>query len=112
MTISRMVECAHETAREKGWWDDRDGIERIPEIIALIHSEGSEALEAYRTPRADWMEWHGDSGKPEGFASELADILIRVGDLCGALGIDLETAVRSKMSYNETRSYRHGGKRA
>ena len=51
----------------------------------------------------------GPKGKPEGFPAELADLLIRVGDLAAALGIDLDFEVRRKMAYNETRPYRHGG---
>lgn len=48
--------------------------------------------------------------KPEGVASELADVLIRIGHLAGALGADLELAVEEKMQYNATRPRRHGGK--
>lgn len=48
--------------------------------------------------------------KPEGVASELADAVIRIADLCGHLGIDLEAAVKAKMAFNETREYKHGKK--
>lgn len=48
--------------------------------------------------------------KPEGIPSELADIIIRVLDICGTHGIDIASAIADKMAYNETRSYRHGGK--
>lgn len=51
------------------------------------------------------------NAKPEGVTYEFADIVIRVADLCGSLGIDLQAAVEKKMAYNTTRSYRHGGKR-
>jgi NTP pyrophosphatase (non-canonical NTP hydrolase) len=50
--------------------------------------------------------------KPEGIPSELADILIRVLDVCGFHQIDIAGAVADKMAYNETRAYRHGGKRS
>lgn len=49
---------------------------------------------------------------PDGIPSELADILIRVFDICGAYGVDIETAVREKMAFNARRPERHGGKRA
>lgn len=49
--------------------------------------------------------------KPCGFPSELADIVIRVGDLAFRLGIDLEKAVEEKMKYNRTREFLHGGKK-
>jgi NTP pyrophosphatase (non-canonical NTP hydrolase) len=47
-------------------------------------------------------------GKPEGFPIELADAVIRIANLCHALGIDLETAIQWKMAYNKTRPFRHG----
>lgn len=48
--------------------------------------------------------------KPEGFGSELADIVIRVFDLAEDLGIDLAAEIKRKMFFNESRAYRHGGK--
>jgi len=48
--------------------------------------------------------------KPEGFGSELADIVIRVFDLAEDLGIDLAAEIKRKMLFNESRAYRHGGK--
>ena len=38
---------------------------------------------------------------------ELADVVLRVTDLCGLLGIDLETHIKAKMRYNATRPYKH-----
>lgn len=46
--------------------------------------------------------------KPEGVGSELADVIIRVLDACGAWEIDIEKAVRDKIRYNATREYKHG----
>jgi NTP pyrophosphatase (non-canonical NTP hydrolase) len=114
--INEMVSKAHEAARSKGWWDQYgelfgDQYNLSPDEIAaklcLIHSEVSEALEAVR---GDAMDLYEENGKPEGLPAELADVLIRIGDLCGALGIDLEEAVSAKMAYNLTRTHRHGGK--
>lgn len=116
---------AHTTARAKGWWSaqevqNQDGTvalnrelvaATIPEKLCLIHSEVSEALEDYRVGKLVTTQREGD-GKPEGFPSELADIVIRVMDLAGAMGINLEQEMRLKMRYNETRAHRHGGKRA
>ena len=79
------------------------------ELVALAHSELSEALEAYRD--RGFIDTVTENGKPEGVASELADTVIRIADMCGALGIDLSAAVVKKMAYNATRTYRHGGKR-
>ena len=47
---------------------------------------------------------------PEGFPIEVADTFIRLGDLCGLLGIDLAKALKIKAAYNTKRPYRHGGK--
>ncbi|WP_051459471.1 nucleoside triphosphate pyrophosphohydrolase family protein [Paenibacillus zanthoxyli] len=121
--ITELVKAAHDNAVAKGWWDEDRS---FGEIIALIHSEASEALEDYRKgnhPRNVWydrrlpegglqtvLEMKHDTDKPCGIPSELADIVIRVFDACGRYGIDLERAITEKMAYNATRSQRHGGK--
>lgn len=104
MTINELVSRAHENAVRHGFWD------KPPEFgtaIALIHSELSEALEEHREGK---NAYYVEIGKPEGYAVELADAVIRIADLCGALGIDLEEAIAKKMKYNESRPYRHGKK--
>lgn len=110
VTLKELVESAHMNSVMKGWYDGEDAKRNIPEMLALIHSEVSEALEDYRT--GTMLEDVTVHGKPIGFPSELADVVIRIGDLCGYLGIDLEAAVTDKMAYNATRPYRHGGKKA
>lgn len=77
--------------------------------IALIHSEASEALEAYREIGLDSRT--REDGKPDDVPSEFADILIRLLDECRRHGVDLEDEYERKMAYNRTRPYRHGGKR-
>ena len=72
---------------------------KVPAILALIHSEVSEALEAFR--RDD----------NENFCEEMADILIRVLDCVGGLTDDFDSVVRAKLEKNRQRGYRHGGKR-
>ena len=100
----------YELAKRKGWWDGVINREKvIPEKLALIHSEVSEALEDFRDSK---MEIVISGEKPTGFPIELADVIIRVYDLAGALGIDLDEAVEIKHNYNKTRPFRHGGKRA
>lgn len=117
--INDLVNAAHANAVAKGWWAEERS---FGEVIALIHSEASEALEDFRVghePTGIWYQ-HKDEGysemqltpeyKPCGIPSELADIVIRVFDACGRYGIDLETAIAEKMAFNATRPIRHGGK--
>lgn len=88
-------------------------VEAVGMKLALIHSEITEALEELRKgPGHMTIRIDQNSKKPEGFVVELADAYIRMVHLCGMLGIDLETAVRIKQTFNETRSFRHGGKAA
>ena len=112
MTIETLIVESNQTAKSKGWWDDPD--RNIGEILALIHSEVSEALEVYRLKGKDSLKenWLNEKGKPEGFTVELADVVIRIADLCGELGLDLESALTTKLSYNQSRPYRHGNKKA
>jgi NTP pyrophosphatase (non-canonical NTP hydrolase) len=94
--INQLCKQAYETAKSKGWHDEP---RETGTLLALIHSEVSEALEA------DRKGWDGD------FAEELADVCIRVFDLCGSKGIDLEAVILEKMERNKGRSHKHGGKR-
>ena len=119
MTITNNLNKYHQLALKQGWWRDCclvgftldvDKVrERIPEKLCLIHSEISEALECYRNHEGD--DFREVGGKPAGFASELADAVIRIYDLAGALGVDLDYALARKHEYNKTRPYRHGGKK-
>lgn len=113
MTLNELVHAAHENSRAKGWWEGDS--HNVPEKLMLIVSELAEALEDYRNGNmVTEMEppYRVGAAKPVGFPTELADAVIRIGDLCGFLGIDLDAVVRQKMAYNATRPHRHGGKRA
>ena len=110
--LNSLAAEAHAIAVEKGWYErPRD----VPELIALCHSELSEALECWRhlqdeidleTPKTFDSE-----PKPVGFPIELADAIIRIVDMAAHLGVDLDAAVKVKMAYNRTRPHRHGGLR-
>jgi NTP pyrophosphatase (non-canonical NTP hydrolase) len=104
VTIEEMQNHAYLNSVSKGF---HDGELNIPEKLALIHSEVSEALEALREGRMSTI-LSEDKGKPEGFPSELADIIIRVGDLAGRLRINLTEEIERKMAYNQTRERKHG----
>ena len=68
------------------------------ELIALCHSELSEALEGHRKNK---MDSHLPNRK--NVEVELADLLIRVFDLCGGLGFDIAGALIDKTDYNAHR---------
>lgn len=108
MTISELIKQAHGNAKEKGWWDKEPS---FGELIALCHTELSEALEDYRNGNPlDNVFCDPLNDSLRGVPVELADVIIRIADLCGRYGIDLEAAIEEKMEYNRTRPYRHGGK--
>lgn len=110
---SAMLTC-NRTANEKGWWyeDDMTPRRTFGDMVALMHSELSEALEEHRNGHAVTEIYNapGDINKPEGIPVELADVLIRIFDFCQQYDVPLLEALKLKMYYNETRSHRHGGK--
>jgi len=83
-----------ELADAKGFSADRA---RIWEMLALIHSEVSEATDAYK------------KGKPlDAVGEELIDALIRILHLLSTLGLDAEELYQRKMEKNWGRPYRYG----
>lgn len=123
MNIKELVKQAHENAVKHGFWEDiqnlescycivdtltcatdTDGIKdckqdlnnAIGNRLMLIVSELGEAQEGLR---------HNDI---DNFKEELADVAIRLADLCGGLDIDLEAEIEKKMKVNKNRGYKHG----
>lgn len=130
MNLNEWVKRCHEIAVAHGWWDEEKS---VGEIIALMHSELSEALEEARDGRPGvWHEcvksgmmccgtlcdcWRDGAcatdsqrTKPEGIYVELVDCVIRIFDYLGDEGADVEAIIAEKCAYNETRPYRHGKK--
>lgn len=97
MAIKELCKEAFETAKSKGWHDEE---RELGTLLCLIHGEVSEAMEADRR----------NEGK-ERVVEELADVCIRIFDLCGSRDLDLETAIKNKMEKNKSRTYKHGGKK-
>lgn len=103
----------HKQAASAGWWQDiSNGMDFIAEVrsgsrfgkalvaekLALCGSEISEALEGHRKGLQDDKLPH----RPM-IEVELADAVIRIADLCGALGLDLGGAIAEKLAFNQVR---------
>jgi len=131
--MKNLISQAHEMAKSKGFWE---GERNKPEMLMLVVSELAEALEALRKDhyadqdvveslshdleldRTDEefllkaINWKTsfEQGVKSSFEDEIADVAIRLFDLCGGLGVDLEKHIEMKMKYNSMRGYKHGKK--
>lgn len=131
--FSDVQEAVHRMAKEKGWWDRPEILEKAVtalhqsqalnpielahlaalgdrntgEALALMHSEISEALEVFRKDPG-----LKDAKCPDHLAVEveLADCIIRIMDFAGANGLDIAGAICAKVNFNATRPHRHGKK--
>lgn len=112
-SIDKLQKDIHDSNAVAGWWTDletgvslvdearkgsRLGKAIVAEKLCLIHSEVSEAMEGARKNLPDDKLPH----RPM-IEVELADAVIRILDLCGALNLDLEGAIKEKREYNAKR---------
>lgn len=101
--IKHAAAIAHETAVDAGWYQDpktgRPINRNFGEVVALMHSELSEALEADRKGLMDDKLPHRD-----GREVEFADLIIRVLDTAAALNLDVAGALIEKNRYNRQRA--------
>lgn len=113
MSITNLQKEIHDSNAVAGWWTDltsgtnlveearngtRLGKAIVAEKLCLIHSEVSEAMEGARKNLPDDKLPH----RPM-LEVELADAVIRILDLCGALSLDLDGAIMEKRQYNAKR---------
>jgi NTP pyrophosphatase (non-canonical NTP hydrolase) len=129
--MKNLIAKAHGTAKEKGFWDTE---RNVSEMLMLVVSELAEAQEALRKNqyaekavadgllhdiqlqytdeefqmnRGIWKSVFEEKIKST-FEDEIADVAIRLFDLCGGMNIDLEKHIELKMKYNSMRGYKHG----
>jgi NTP pyrophosphatase (non-canonical NTP hydrolase) len=131
--MEQLIKRAHQAAKDKGFWETE---RNVPEALLLIISEVSEATEALRkdhyADKAAVKDLYNDieinkyedefnimsgpwkagfeANVKSSFEDEIADVAIRLFDLCGGLNIDLQKHIELKMMYNSMRGYKHGKK--
>jgi NTP pyrophosphatase (non-canonical NTP hydrolase) len=113
-----LTRICHGMSLSSGWWTNKptgldlrevinnpkDPLERllggaiVAQKLCLVHSETSEAMEGHRK---GLMDDHLPNRSM--IEVELADALIRICDLAGAMNLDLGGAVAEKMAYNAKR---------
>jgi hypothetical protein len=127
-TIADLQARVHKVSQDKGWWEAE---RTVGDLIALMHSELTEALEEYREGRGPGDVYYtcqeldaegrvvttkvaesrreippGTLVRPEGVAVQLGDCVIRILDFCARWGVDLESLLDEKVAYNERFPYR------
>lgn len=109
--MNELAKDIYEANKEKGFWDKE---RNVGEMLMLVTSELGEAMEAHRKNRvADWGRFDYKNVAfteciKDTFEDELADAIIRLLDMCGGLGIDIQRHITEKLKYNATRERLHG----
>ena len=124
--LNEIRDAIHNNSVAKGFWNEPNT--NITEKIMLVVTELSEAVEAMRKLDVnelivgivqcneiisdfDITGYCGHNFKEfikDSVGDEFADSIIRILDLCGRLGIDIEGHIKYKMEYNSTRAHMHG----
>lgn len=126
MNLNELAKEAHQISVDHGWWEKEPS---FGDLVSLMHSELSEALEEYRAGRP--MVWHGclspdpeaqrecemndrckwgkdtckaRDKKPEGIAVELADCIIRILDWAGHEGTNVDYYIKTMESTRDHKS--------
>lgn len=106
-----LINKIHEQNVKAGWWTDlatgesltskngEPAKRNVPEMLCFIHSEISEAMEGHRKNLMDDKLPHRSM-----LEVELADAVIRICDMAGGLGLDLDGAIHEKLEYNKQRA--------
>lgn len=123
-TLNEIANQIHAVNKEKGFWDKE---RNVGELLMLVVTELAEALEAHRKgemvdkdlikrlsvvyPQVEeYNNSYFAAYIKDKFEDEIADTFIRLFDLCGGLGIDIDTHIRMKVEYNKSRERLHGKK--
>jgi NTP pyrophosphatase (non-canonical NTP hydrolase) len=117
--LNTLAKNIYEGNKARGFWDNE---RNIGETLMLVVTELSEALEAHRSGKlctySDKMAYAESDDTAQAFKhhikdtfeDEIADAVIRLLDMCGGLGIDIDFHVTSKLMFNASRPFKHGKK--
>jgi NTP pyrophosphatase (non-canonical NTP hydrolase) len=117
LEIKQLVINAHENAAKKGFHNlETSIISKLYSNTELTDEECNAVINAFKceklllvvTEVAEATEAlrKGDT-EIENFKEEIADIAIRVADLSGCYGVDLDAEIIKKMETNKNRPYKH-----
>ena len=98
ISLNTLRDAICEDAVAHGLWDRDYGPTYCAELILDEASELDSAA----------IDCECDDNVDSEFCEELADVIITALSVAGALGIDIDAAVRRKMKINKARPWKHG----